>query len=185
MPACGKTTVAKAIADRFGLKLYGGGDALKEIARKRGYEVKGDDWWDKEEGMRFLMERKKDNRFDREVDEFLLNKLKEGGVIVTSYPLPWLAKDPIKIWLSASLENRAERMAKRDGISIDEAVNVVKKRDDENKALYKALYGIKFGEDLSVFDFVINTNILTTNGVIEVVCKIVEQLIKGELNEQS
>jgi cytidylate kinase len=57
MPAVGKTTVARIIASKLGLKLVGGGDTLKEIALEEGYNAVGDDWWDTEEGMRFMEER--------------------------------------------------------------------------------------------------------------------------------
>ncbi len=57
MPAVGKTTVAKLLASRLKLKVIGGGDILKEIALEEGYNAVGDDWWDTEEGMRFMEER--------------------------------------------------------------------------------------------------------------------------------
>jgi len=45
LPAVGKTTIARAIADKFNLKQYSGGDVLKEMAIARGYTMSGNDWW--------------------------------------------------------------------------------------------------------------------------------------------
>ena len=158
MPAVGKTTVARLVAKKMGVDLVGGGDILKEIAREEGYDAVGDDWWDTKEGMRFLKERQSSPEFDKEVDRRLLEKTKRGDVVITSYTLPWLAKDGTKIWLAGTDLSRAERMAKRDGTTRPEAAKVIKARDSRNFALYKNLYGIEFGKDLSPFDFVVGTD---------------------------
>ena len=57
LPAVGKTTVARLVAQRLGLKVVGGGDILREIAAEAGVKTSGDDdWWDKPEGISFLQE---------------------------------------------------------------------------------------------------------------------------------
>ena len=43
----------------------------------------------------------------------------------------------------------------------------MQKRYNENKIIYKALYGFEFGEDLSVFDKIIETNDLNVEQVLE------------------
>lgn len=158
MPAVGKTTVAKIIASKLGLKLIGGGDILKEIALEEGYNAVGDDWWDTGEGMKFMKERAGSPEFDREVDRRLLAKASKGDVVMTSYTLPWLSKDGVKVWLSGTKRSRAERMAKRDSSSPEECAKVIEARDSENNALYKKLYGIDFGNDLSPFTIVVGTD---------------------------
>jgi len=158
MPAVGKTTVAKIVASKLGLKLIGGGDILKEIALEEGYNAVGDDWWDTKDGMKFMQERAGSPEFDREVDKRLLARAKKEDVVMTSYTLPWLAKSGIKVWLSGTKRSRAERMARRDSSSPEECSKVIEERDRENFALYKKLYGIRFGKDLSPFNIVVGTD---------------------------
>jgi cytidylate kinase len=158
MPAVGKTTVAKILASKLNLKLVGGGDILKEIALEQGYNAVGDDWWDTSEGMKFMQEREGSLEFDKEVDRRLISRAEKGGVVITSYTLPWLIKDGLKIWLSGTKESRAERMARRDASSADECAKIIDTRDRENYALYHKLYGIRFGEDLSPFTIVVGTD---------------------------
>jgi cytidylate kinase len=179
MPAVGKTTLAQALAQRFGLTLLSGGDVLKEMAEERGYRVTGLEWWDTPEGMRFLNERQGNPEFDREVDRRLKLAVERGGVVVTSYPLPWLTDKGVKFWLKASQASRAARMARRDRIPLEEALRIVRVRDEENRALYQQLYGIRFGEDLSVFNYVIDTDPLSEAAVAEVVIRIVSYLVGG------
>jgi len=177
LPAVGKTTIARAIADKFNLKQYSGGDVLKEMAIARGYTMSGNDWWDTEQGMKFLAERKSNPNFDKNVDDRLIQFAKQGGVVITSYTLPWLTDKAIKFWLKGSRENRAKRMANRDNIAYDEALKIITRRDEENRNLYYDLYKIKFGEDLSVFDYVINTDRLNIEGVIDITCTIVDHIV--------
>jgi len=176
MPAVGKTTIARALAREYGLTYYCGGDALKEIALEQGFEYRGNDWWDTPEGMKFQEERRINPEFDRMVDKKLADTSKRNNVIISSYPLPWLVDEGVKIWLKASPETRARRMSRRDRIGLKEAVEIIRKRDMDNTQLYGNLYGIRFGEDLSVFDFMIGTDKLRTEAVIEIASTIVRQI---------
>jgi CMP/dCMP kinase len=171
-PAVGKTTIACRLAEEFGSAMYNGGDILKMLAEDKGYSVKRDDWWDTPEAKKFMEERKSDPSFDKKVDKKLIEIVKKGGAVITSYTLPWLVLEEsviiIKFWLRGSPENRAKRMANRDGISFAEAKSIIKLRDEENKRIYYRLYGFRFGEDLAVFDYVLNTDRLSLDSLVEI-----------------
>src|SRR5438309_3404071 len=128
------------------------------MAKEQGFVTDREDFWDTNAGMNFLSIRKGNPEFDREVDEKLKKIFLNDHVIITSYTLPWLVRDGVKIWLAGSQEASAKRMTIRDHISIESALEIVKKRYEENKMLYKKLYGFNFGDDLSVFDTAINTD---------------------------
>ena len=176
-PAVGKTTVAKGLAEEFGLTYLSGGDVLKEMAKEQGFSSDGDDWWDTQEGMKFLSQREQNSEFDKKLDEKLTLLFNQGGMVITSYTLPWLVKDGIKIWLEGSHQSSTERMQTRDNMSPEQAYEVTKERFDKNKALYKKLYNFDFGDDKSVFDLIINTNHLTAQQVIDVVKETVRKLL--------
>jgi CMP/dCMP kinase len=171
-PAVGKTTIAGELASEFGLVTYNGGDILKMLAHERGYSdaTSRDDWWDTQEAKTFMEERKRDPTFDKKVDEKLAEILKGESAVITSYTLPWLVQDGsvIKFWLKGSPKNRATRMANRDSIAVEEAEKIVSLRDAENVKIYRSLYGFNFGEDLSVFDYALNTDRLGLEALIEV-----------------
>jgi cytidylate kinase len=173
-PAVGKTTIACKLAEEFDITMYNGGDILKMLAEEenKGYSVKRDDWWDTTEAKKFMEKRKSDPSFDKKVDKKLIEIVKKGGAVITSYTLPWLVLEEsviiIKFWLRGSPENRAKRMANRDGISFAEAKRITKLRDEENKRIYHRLYGFHFGEDLTVFDYVLNTDRLSLDSLVEI-----------------
>ena len=177
MPASVKTSVAIKVAKKYSMNYLCGGDILKEIAISKGYHPSGNDWWDTKNGMKFLEERKKSFRFDREVDDKLVKLIEEGGVVVTSYTAPWISTEGLKIWLKASPNIRSKRLASRDKIPYIEAKKIVKKRDSENIAIYKKIYGFNIDKDLSVFHLVLDTDNLSKNQVIEIVFKACQHFI--------
>jgi len=172
----GKTTIAKGIAEEFGLTHLSGGDILKELAEEEGFKTGGDDWWDTQEGMNFLSQRQENSEFDKKVDDKLKKHFLDGNVVITSYTLPWLVEGGVKIWLEGSKENSAQRMTVRDNLSKDSALEIVQKRYQENKKIYKALYGFEFGEDLSIFDKVIETDGLDASQVLDIAKTVVRKL---------
>ncbi len=184
-PAIGKTTIAIGLAKEFGLKYLSGGDVLKDMAKEKGFQTEGDDFWDTEAGMKFLNMRKGNSEFDKLVDEKLKKIVATEDVVITSYTLPWLVNDGIKIWLAGSKEISAKRMTTRDKISYDDAAGIVKKRYDENKMIYKKLYGFNFGEDLSVFDEIINTDGLGPDQVLELAKKAVKKHYDSQTTRKS
>ena len=169
-PAVGKTTIAGKLAEEFGLVMYNGGDILKLLAAEKGYSTKRDDWWDTSEAKKFMQERKSDPSFDKKVDKKLSETVRKGAAVITSYTLPWLVKEDfvVKLWLKGSPENRAKRMANRDDIGFAEAKRIIALRDKENKKIYYKLYGFRFGEDLAVFDYMLNTDRLLLTSLIEI-----------------
>ena len=174
MPAVGKTTVSKQVAKELKVPMVGGGDVLKEMAVEEGYTPGGEDWWDRGEGMKFLKQRKRSSDFDKEVDARLIQKTRKGGVVITSYPVPWLTKDGVKVWLSGSVKSRAARMARRDGLPVSKCREVLSIRDEENYKLYKKIYGIEFGRDLYPFDLVVETDAIDEEKVAQIVIRYVK-----------
>lgn len=178
MPSVGKSTLANRISTALSIPSIAGGDVLKEIASRRGIQTDGADWWDTDRGMKFLSERFIDHSIDRQVDDLLLERAKKGNVVITSYTLPWLAKGCYKIWLKSSQKVRSERMSKRDNIVTSVALGIVRNREEENRRLYKELYGLDFGTDLSVFDLVVDTDKLSEAEVFDVISKSLKVLKK-------
>jgi CMP/dCMP kinase len=176
-PAVGKTTMASEIAREFNFKLYNGGDILKMLAYDKGYSVSRNDWWDTEEAKKFMVERKTDPYFDKQVDKKLVEIVKTEKAVITSYTLPWLVEGPIKFWLKGSQLNRAKRMATRDNLSVAEAEKVIKIRDEQNKTIYRKLYGFRFGQDLTVFDFLINTDLMCLESLVKVSISILKNVL--------
>lgn len=173
----GKSTLAKMIAEKYNLKYYSGGDALKDLAADEGYNSQAHGWWESSEGLQFLARREQDLSFDKLVDKKLIEFSKKGDVLLDSWTMPWLLDYGFKIWLAASEERRTERIAKRDKLTIHQARKVLKEKETRTKNIYKKLYGFKLGEDFDPFHIIIDTDKLVAKQVFEVLCQLMEKII--------
>ncbi len=176
MAGTGKSTLSKKLAEKYHLRYFSGGDVLKELAKKEGYDVSVRGWWESPEGLKFLNKRISDPKFDKEVDDKLLEYAKQGNVLLDSWTMPWLLTDGFKIWLEASFEKRAARVADRDNMSVAEALEVLKEKEARTKAIYKGLYGFVLGEDYKPFDFVLDTDNLSAAEVYAVLCRVIDNV---------
>jgi len=177
LTACGKSTAARRLAQKFSLKYASGGTALKEAALKMGYKASDRGWWESAEGMRFLGHRARDLEMDRRIDDYLLKLAERGNIVLDSWTMPWLSRKGFKIWLEVSAEERARRLGGRDGIGNEEAQRVIEEKDGKTRQIYDRLYGFKLGEDYSPFDLVLDSEHLSTDEVFDVLCFVVEHLV--------
>ncbi len=177
MAGTGKSTLAKKLAKRYKLKYYSGGDALKELAKDEGCDSSSRGWWESPEGLRFIKKREKNLKFDKAVDDKLLEYAQQENVLLDSWAMPWLLKTGFKIWLVASKVKRARRIAKRDRIPIKEALQALKEKEERTKAIYKKLYGFRLGEDFEPFNLVLDTDNLRAVEVFQVLCIVMDNVV--------
>jgi len=139
--------VAKLIAKRLKLRYLSIGELFRSVAKLRGVGLVE---------AHHLAER--DYSLDLEVDSRAYEAALEGGVVVDGHLSGWLLSSlaDLKIFLTAPLETRAERVAKRDGISFEDALRQVIEREESNRKRYLEIYGLDIN-DLSIFDVVLNT----------------------------
>src|SRR3989344_5675159 len=135
LASVGKSTLARMLSKKYKLRLYTGSDFFMEAARRHGYNPTSKGWWDTKDGISFLREREANPEIDREVDGYAMEKVREGNAVITSWTLPYLGADGIKIFITASQEERARRISKRDRITFREASEIIKERDRKNKEL--------------------------------------------------
>jgi cytidylate kinase len=180
MAGTGKSTLAKKLAQKYGLKYYSGGDALRGLAAEKGYDSSLNGWWESAEGLRFLELRKSNPSFDKAADEKLLEYAAQGNVLLDSWTMPWLIKGGFKIWLAASVEKQAERIAQRDKMTVEDAMQALKEKEARTKAIYKQLYGFALGEDFSPFNLVLDTDNLGAEEVFQVLCMVIDNIVLAE-----
>jgi len=177
MAGTGKSTLAKKLAKKYGLRYYSGGDALKALAAEEGCDSSKRGWWESPEGLSFLKKRENNLEFDKSVDDKLLEYAQQGRVLLDSWTMPWLLKTGFKIWLVASVQKRAERIAKRNRISIKEATQMLEEKEARTKTIYKKLYGFTLGEDFEPFNLVLDTDNLNASEVFQTLCMVMDNII--------
>jgi len=177
LTCCGKSTVAKKIAENYGLGYYSGGEALKELATEAGYNPVEKGWWESKEGLSFLNQRSRDPSFDKRIDAKLLEAARFGNVVLDSWTMPWLLKEGFKVWLECSEKVRAERLAKRNRISLQDALKALRDKEAKTKHIYKQIYGFDLGEDFSPFDLILDNSDLSADEVFHTVSLVIDNLL--------
>ncbi len=138
----GKNTLGESLVRSLGFKLVC--PTFKDLAEQEGISL-----------MEFQEKAARDPTIDKKFDDELRRQAR-GDCIVTTWLGPWMLNADIRIYAFAPLTVRAERVAKRDNISVQEAEKHIKERDEQNRARYKKIYGIDI-YDTSNFDISINS----------------------------
>ena len=165
-PGSGTTTLAEAMSSRFDLEHVSSGDVFRSMARERDLSL-----------AEFGRVAEQDPEIDREIDERQTEIGHENDDIVLEGRLSgWMVEGAdLRVWLDAPVEVRAERVAKREGQTPEEARDEIKEREASESKRYKEIHGIDI-EDLSIYDIIIDTSTWDKDGVAEITATALERL---------
>ncbi len=172
-PGSGKTTLARGLARDLNLRYVSMGEIFRSIARSRMMSL--------EELSRVAEE---DSSIDYLIDSTALEEARRGCVVVDGHISAWILKDVahVKVLTYAPLLVRAERLARRDGKTVEEALREIKVREDSEARRYRKYYNIDVDE-LEVFDVIINTSSLGVEEMCAVASEIVRTLAPLKLRK--
>ena len=161
----GKSTLAKSLADALGYDHVSGGDIFRSLAEDRGMTP-----------LELNKAAEEDDQIDRDLDRRLRAIAEERDDLVLESRLAgWMAGEyaDMKLWLTAPLEVRAERIATRENKSFEQAHEETKERGASEAQRYSAYYDIDFG-DLSIYDLAVSTARWDPQGVLSITLHAVE-----------
>lgn len=164
----GKSTYAKALARAFSLRHVSAGEAFRRLAEKIGVSL--------QELTRRALE---DRSIDEYVDRMVREEASKGGVVIDGLLSAWMAGDKahIRIYLWTPDKVRFKRIAERDGLSVEEAERITLEREKAEKERYMKYYGINI-DDLSIYDIILNTELLPIQSIAKILESIVREYVK-------
>lgn len=162
LPGTGSTTVAKILARELNMEhLYAGG-IFRAMAAEAGQVFE-----------QYMTEIAQDPAREKAVDAKLVERARQGGVILESRVMAWILPPDIeayRIWLTCNLTERARRINQRE--VTEDALARIEYREQIDVQRYSDLYDLDLS-DLGVFDQVIDT---TITPAAEVAAQVLERL---------
>jgi len=165
LPGTGKTTVAQLLHKRLGLQYVYSGEIFRSLAKKHGMSLET-----------FGSYCEAHPEVDRELDDYQIEVLKKGNVLLEGRIAGWLAVrnhiPSVKVLLTAELETRIARIVKRESGEYARRRQEVLTREACEAARYKSFYGIDVG-DTSIYDIIVDTARLTPDEIVNrILCQI-------------
>jgi predicted cytidylate kinase len=157
----GKTTLGELLAEELGV----------EHITKTQTNTYAEMMQDVREGLtRGLSRNELSNpKYIRKFDREIVARARGKNCVITTWLSPWMVKDAtLRVWLNASFEERAKRIAKRAGMSIAKARRKIAMKDRIAIGDFRKTYGIDV-YDHSIFDIELNTERLDSKASIAVI----------------
>ncbi len=169
----GKSTLAKMIAEYYGLEFISSGKIFREEATKRGLKLEE-------------MSKKFEIELDYKIDETtktLCNT--KDSFVIEGRLVCYFCKESLKIYLHAPLEVRAKRYSERENIPFEEALNAVRERDTYDLKRYAEIYGIDDYDKTmkSLADLVIDTKQHNIEDMFSLAKKFIDSYVKDHNRE--
>lgn len=159
LPGSGTTTAAQRVAARLGLALVLGGEVFRSMAAERGMTL-----------AEFGSYAADHPEVDVELDRRLAERAREGEAVIESRLAGWIARQEglpaLRVFVDCDPRCRAERVAAREGTSIERALAENGEREAVERDRYRALYGVDV-EDRSIYDLVVDSGTSTADEVAE------------------
>ena len=160
----GKSTLGRCLADRFGMDYISTGEVMRKMADEREMSLQ-----------EFSVYAEKHPEIDKRIDEEQKKRASRDCVVDGRLAAYFIDDADLRVWLTAPLEERAKRIALREGIGVKEARNGIIDREKSERRRYKLIYDIDL-DNLSVYDLVISTGVFDKKATLDIVADAVKDL---------
>lgn len=162
----GKSTVARALAKKLGLRYVCSGDIFRTMARERRMSLE-----------EFSKYAELHPDIDLTIEKRAAEEAVRGDVVIDGRLSGWTVKSAdVKVLLTAPVEIRVKRICRRERRRYSEVMRETMLREKSEAARFKKLYGIDVN-DYSPFDIIMNTGRIPKGKMIDALQAAVEALL--------
>ena len=167
-PGSGTSTLVSGLEQRFGWTSLNGGDVFRQEAKRRGMRLAD-----------FGELCKEELDVDRSLDALLKEKMvgESPADVVESRLAGWwahnLGLNCVRAWLDVTDEERARRVANREGLAFDDALAANRIRADVDQERFRLLYDL-VPEDPTPYTLVLDATNLNATEILEHVVAVLE-----------
>jgi predicted cytidylate kinase len=161
-PGSGKTTVCRRLSEMLSIECVISGEVFRQMAKNHDLSL-----------AEFGELAKNDSSYDRMLDDRMLEIARENDTIIlegrlTAYMLTRHGLEAFKVYLDADMQERANRISKREEIPMEIVLERIKERERCEAARYLEYYGIDIS-DQSVYDLVLDTTNIPAEKVADLI----------------
>ena len=160
-PGSGKSTVAKILEKKLGIKYIYSGLIFRQLAEEHNMELE-----------KFGKFCEQNSEIDKKLDDRQLEILKEGDVILEGRLAGWIAYQnnipALKVSIDTDIETRARRIVNREKGSVDFRKKEIIERERSEALRYKNYYGIEL-KDKSIYDLLIDSKDKSPEEIVEII----------------
>jgi predicted cytidylate kinase len=160
-PGSGKSTVAKILEKKLGVKYIYSGLIFRQLAEEHNMELD-----------KFGKFCERNSEIDKKLDDRQLEILKEGDVILEGRLAGWIAYKnnipALKVSIDTDIETRAKRIVNREKGSVDFRKKEIIERERSEALRYKNYYGIDL-KDKSIYDLLIDSKNISPEEIVEII----------------
>ncbi|MFQ5998679.1 MAG: (d)CMP kinase [Candidatus Bathyarchaeia archaeon] len=163
----GKSTYATSLAKLFRLRHISAGNTFRKIAKQQGLNLH-----------QLTLKAVKDPSIDKLVDDLTKKEARTGNIVIDAQLAAWMTRNrsDINFLLQAKDKTRYKRIASRDRISLSEARKQTLEREIIEKKRYKHYYNVNIADN-SIYDIILNTELLPLKSTINILHQIVNMYI--------
>lgn len=168
---CGNTTVSTMVAEKLGYPMIN--YTFRTMAQEQGI-----DFWE------FCRMAEADDSLDRRLDAHQVAlAMEHENCVLGSRLAIWMLEDAdVKVYLTASVEERARRIFQREGGSAEDKLRETMARDAHDSARYQRIYGID-NNNPSPADLVIDTENKTPVQIVDIIVDYIGRAVQNKMNE--
>lgn len=156
-PGSGTTTASTRASKRLDLEVVPGGEVFRAMASERAMSLAA-----------FGAYAAEHPEVDVELDARLAARARKGQVVIESRLAGWIVRNDgltaVSAWLDCDPRVRAERVAGREGTTVDQALADNAERQQVERQRWLALYNIDV-DDLSIYDLVLDSGELSPGAI--------------------
>ncbi|MBI2971001.1 MAG: cytidylate kinase family protein [Candidatus Aenigmarchaeota archaeon] len=163
MPGCGSTTTGKLLADKLKMEFFSVGTYFKNLDEDKWMDAyyretaTSIELWKSDIGKKIQFT--KEGSLNK-LEQLQIDKAKKGSIVIESkLGIRFLkAYATLTVWLKAPLETRVTRYAQREGVTLEEAAQLLREKETLERENFKKIYGFDFFVQEKEADVVIDTS---------------------------
>lgn len=155
---CGNTTVSRLLAEKLGYGLVN--YTFRNIAADQGLTL-----------AQIIALAEEDYSYDRLVDAKQVELARAGERVIGSRLAIWMLPEAaLRVYLTASVDARADRIRAREGGEKAAVLSFTRDRDAKDHDRYRRIYGID-NDDFSFADLVLNTESFRAEEEVDIIIR--------------